>query len=129
MVELGSIKLVEHPPPDSNIPSSLQKILDQFSVVFKQPQGLPPFQHRDHAITLQPGTPPINARPYRYPQIQKAEIERLVREMLVVGIVQPSISPFSSPVLLVRKKDRGWYSVSTITCLIKPLSQISFSFQ
>ena len=33
---------------------------------------------------------------------------RLVRDMLSSGVIQPSTSPYSSPILLVKKKDGGW---------------------
>lgn len=46
--------------------------------------------------------------PYRYPYFQKAKMKKLMGEMLADGIIQPSTSLFSSPILLVKKKDRTW---------------------
>ncbi|XP_071739339.1 uncharacterized protein [Rutidosis leptorrhynchoides] len=86
----------------------LASILSQFASVFQKPQGLPPIRAIEHAINLYAGQGPICVRPYRYPHAQKDEIERQVQEMLTMGIIRVSQSAFSSPVILVKKKDATW---------------------
>lgn len=86
----------------------VNRLVDRFAVVFNMPKQLPPKRNKEHAINLQAGSTPINMRPYRYSFVQKNEIELLVQEMLDNQIIRPSVSPYSSPVLLVKKKDGGW---------------------
>lgn len=86
----------------------LQALLTEFADLFQEPTELPPTRSHDHCIPLKPGTEPTNVRPYRYPHFKKAEIEKQVRDMLTSGIIRPSVSPYSSPVLLVKKKDGTW---------------------
>lgn len=50
----------------------------------------------------------MNQRPYRYAVYQKNEIDKMVKELLKAGTVQPSSSPYASPVVLVKKKDHTW---------------------
>ena len=49
--------------------------------------------------------PPIKQRPYRTAPALNAEIERQVNDMLRHDVIRPSTSPWSSPVVLVKKKD------------------------
>lgn len=50
----------------------------------------------------------VKTRPYRYPPLQKVEIERLVGDMLQTRVIRNSNSPFASPVVMVKKKYGGW---------------------
>lgn len=93
---------------DNPLPHDMSDLLQEFDNIFGATTGLPPEREHDHRIPIIPGATPANVRPYRYPHLQKAEISRMVREMLDEGIIRPSRSPFSSPVLLVRKKDGTW---------------------
>ena len=79
-----------------------------FEDLFAIPTSLPPHRFLDHSIHLKPNVKPVNLRAYRYSPVQKAEIEKLIKDMLDKSLIQPNQSPFASPVLLVKKKtDHG----------------------
>jgi hypothetical protein len=93
-----------------SIALDLQGIIDKHSKVFEYiPKGLPPTRNHDHAIHLIPVSIPPNIRSYRYPYAQKSEIERMIDEMLEAGIIIPSQSSYSAPVVMVLKKDGSWH--------------------
>ena len=90
------------------LPPETDALVKQFKHLFKPPTSLPPSQACNHTIPLIPGARPVFIRPYRYPPSLKDEIEGQVSDMLKQGLIQPSSSSFSSPVLLVKKKDDSY---------------------
>jgi hypothetical protein len=86
----------------------LEALLASFGGLFAAPMGLPPKRAHDHRILLKPDASPVAVRPYRYPAAHKDELERQCTAMIDQGIVRCSDSPFSSPVLLVKKPDGSW---------------------
>ena len=51
------------------------------------------------------GSHPVRQRARRVPPIQREEMRQLLRDMLKRDVIQPSASPWASPVVLVRKRD------------------------
>ncbi|XP_019246534.1 PREDICTED: uncharacterized protein LOC109226195 [Nicotiana attenuata] len=100
--------LVEDKGAQNEIPKEISEVLGQYEELFQEPKGLPPARDCDHAIELLPGAKPINLRPYRYSFEQKNVIEEIIADMLKAQTVTKSVSPFASPVLLVKKKDASW---------------------
>ncbi|GJS31027.1 transposon ty3-I gag-pol polyprotein [Tanacetum coccineum] len=85
-----------------------QTLLKEFDDVFVVPIKLPPKRSCDHRIPLKDESIVFNIRPYRYPPNQKDVIKTMVTELLDSGVIRPRHSPFSSPIVLVKKKYRTW---------------------
>ena len=82
----------------------LDSLLIEYKDLFVEPKTLPPKRPLDHVIPLIPNVVPVNIRSYRYPPKLKSKIKKMVRDMLNQSIIRPSHNPFTSPVLLVKKK-------------------------
>lgn len=86
----------------------LESILQEYAKLFEEAKELPPPRRCDHAIVIKEGAQIPNIRPYRYPHHQKEAIEGFVRDMLAAGLIRPNVSPYASPLLLVKKKYGSW---------------------
>ena len=86
--------------PPSTSPA-ICALLHKYMGMFSTPSGLPPSRTCNHKIPLMPDSSPVKVKPYGYPHSQKAEIENMVQQMLVDGLIGHSTSPFSSPVVLI----------------------------
>ncbi|XP_022041421.1 uncharacterized protein LOC110944001 [Helianthus annuus] len=82
----------------------MKALLQEFKDVFQTPKTLPPDRSCNHRIQLIDETVTINQSAYRYPVGQKDVIEKMVQEMLDMGVIRHSVSSFASPVVLVKKK-------------------------
>jgi hypothetical protein len=100
-------RLAESIPLGSDDPR-VKPILDEFKdSVFGEPKtGVPRKRGVEHAIQLMPGTVPPPSRPLRHQSEKDAEVMReYVEAGLKSGILQPSVSPYGSMALIVKKKD------------------------
>ena len=81
----------------------LKNVINSFSDIFRKQNGRT--NMLQHQIQLIPGSKPVNSPPYRYAPAKRQVIENNLKEMKEEGIIEPSKSPWASPVVLAPKKD------------------------
>ena len=57
-----------------------------------------------HRINLESGTVPIKQKPYRLSRIQLKALKEIIKMLTKNRLIEPSDSPWSSPLVLVPKK-------------------------
>ena len=69
---------------------------------------MPSERKLEFTIDLKPGTEPIAIMPYRMSILKLQELKMQLKELLDLGIIHPSLSPWGVPVIFIRKKDGSW---------------------
>ena len=90
--------------PSEQEQAELDEVLDEYSDVLSADPG------RTKAATLSIHTgsqAPVRNHPYRIPPRWKEEVREQIDQLLQLGIIRPSDSPWSSSVVTVKKKDGG----------------------
>ena len=97
---------METPSQDrQHYPADIQGLLGKNERVFNPLKVVRPHNRRfDHVIDLEKGMKPMITTPYRHPKRFKDEIEKPIKELLDMGHIIPSSSPFSLSILIVKKK-------------------------
>ena len=90
---------------ENKVPEQIEQLLQKYGFLFKEPTQLLLHRRHDHRIPLKERVNAVSIRPYKHSTLQNDVVEKMTKELLDVGFIQPSNSPFSSPVVLVKKKN------------------------
>jgi hypothetical protein len=81
-------------------------VLSEFQDVFSNElPGLPPERELDFTIELKPGAEPISKTSYWMTTPKICELKKQLKELLDLGIIRLSVSPWGAPVIFVKKKE------------------------
>ena len=83
-------------------------ILNSYRCLFFPVIGEVPTRHIDHKIILKPNVQPVKHNPYPLSAAKFQVMIETISELLKNSAIEPSYSPWSSPLLFVKKKDGGW---------------------
>lgn len=102
------VELVQSKVNESNLPDKESHVL--FTLLYDHPEVCTPSLGRTHLVQhkIAVHTDVVVAqKPYRLPVHKKEIVKDQIDDMLSRDIIQPSHSPWASPIVLVPKKDGG----------------------
>jgi hypothetical protein len=83
--------------------------VQEFADVFPEElPGLPLERELEFTIDLKPRTKPIARTPYQMSTPEFQELEMQLKELLDLGLIRPSVSPWGVLVIFIWKKDGSW---------------------
>jgi len=83
----------------------LLSVLDEYAICFRDRPGL--YTGAVHRIETTAEFKPKRMRAYRVPEVFKPDVEKQIGELLDMGLIRPSVSPMTSPIVCVAKKMAG----------------------
>jgi hypothetical protein len=96
---------------EKGMAEGLENLLVVREFVYVFPEELPglfPEREFKFTIDLKPRIEPITRTPYRMSAPELQELKMKLKELLDLGIIRPSMSPWGVPVIFIRKKDGSW---------------------
>jgi hypothetical protein len=96
---------MEEEPKDEVPNMEDHSVLKDFEDVFKEILGLPPKRDIYFSINLIPGVALVSMTPYRMSTTELKELQMQLKYLLNKGHIRPSVSPWGTLVLFVKKKD------------------------
>ena len=85
------------------LPSDFRAVVDEFATLFQPPDSDPPSRSVKHYICVPPDVVPAARKAYPLPQHKLQAMREQMRELIDKGWVEPSASPWASPILFVPK--------------------------
>ncbi|KAL8626013.1 hypothetical protein ACOMHN_012605 [Nucella lapillus] len=82
--------------------NKVQELVEEYSDVFTD---APSCTNLETCRVKLSSKSPIRTRQYPLPYSQRETIKEEVKAMISMGAIEPSVSPYSSPIVLVKKKD------------------------
>ncbi|XP_040182565.1 uncharacterized protein LOC120915829, partial [Rana temporaria] len=100
MTQIEKVQLGEQLEPQERAQAG--RLLEEKQATFSQEPGYT--RLAVHKVET-PGQTPLRQPPYRIPEAVREGMRKEIDEMLRLGVIEPSESPWASPVVLVPKKD------------------------
>ena len=84
---------------------SLELLIREFADLFRTPEDAPTRIHNVEHHVNTGNAKPIHSRAYRVSATEQEIIRKEIQKMLLMGVIRHSSSPWSSPIVVVMKKD------------------------